>query len=195
MPMCWRPLPKLRRDPAQYLGFVEVHIEQGPVLNAMNLPLGVVTSINASVRYSGEVVGTACHAGTTPMHRRQDAACAAAELALVPGTTRCPRRRFSRHHGPAQRARRQRQCGARALRPSASILRAPNDLQRNDLERDVLEKMQQICKQRGLTFTLQETMRASAAPAHRPCNNTGKLLWQRWVCRSTACPAVPATTR
>ena len=47
----------LKRDPADYLGFVEVHIEQGPVLNTLNLPLGVVTAINASVRYTGDVIG------------------------------------------------------------------------------------------------------------------------------------------
>ena len=72
-------IPALQRDPAQYLGFVEVHIEQGPVLNALHLPLGVVTSINASVRLVGAVRGTASHAGTTPMDQRRDAACAVAE--------------------------------------------------------------------------------------------------------------------
>ncbi len=44
-------IAKLQRDPAQYLGFIEVHIEQGPVLNELDLPLGVVTSINGGVRY------------------------------------------------------------------------------------------------------------------------------------------------
>ncbi|MBN8489137.1 MAG: 2-oxo-4-hydroxy-4-carboxy-5-ureidoimidazoline decarboxylase, partial [Burkholderiales bacterium] len=75
-------IPALRRDPARYLGFVEVHIEQGPVLSARDLPLGVVTSINGSVRLLGEAVGLASHAGTTPMGRRRDAAVAVAELAL-----------------------------------------------------------------------------------------------------------------
>jgi N-carbamoyl-L-amino-acid hydrolase len=59
-----------------------VHIEQGPVLNELDLPLGIVTSINGSVRYVGEYIGMASHAGTTPMDRRRDAACAVAELAL-----------------------------------------------------------------------------------------------------------------
>jgi len=71
-----------RRDPARYLAYVEVHIEQGPVLNELDLPLGVVTSINGSRRYVGEVHGVASHAGTTPMDRRGDAACAVAELTL-----------------------------------------------------------------------------------------------------------------
>ena len=64
--LCIDDIPTLRRDPARYLGFVEVHIEQGPVLFEMGLPLGVVTSINGSVRYRGRIVGMASHAGTTP---------------------------------------------------------------------------------------------------------------------------------
>ncbi|MFO1286244.1 MAG: 2-oxo-4-hydroxy-4-carboxy-5-ureidoimidazoline decarboxylase [Rubrivivax sp.] len=75
-------IAKLKRDPARYLGFVEVHIEQGPVLNELDLPLGIVTSINGSVRYLCEITGQASHAGTTPMDRRRDAAAAAAQLVL-----------------------------------------------------------------------------------------------------------------
>jgi N-carbamoyl-L-amino-acid hydrolase len=75
-------IDRIERSPSDYLGFVEVHIEQGPVLNELNIPLGVVTSINGSVRYLCEVIGMASHAGTTPMDRRRDAACAVAELAL-----------------------------------------------------------------------------------------------------------------
>ena len=75
-------IAKIKRQAGNYLGFVEVHIEQGPVLNELDLPLGIVTSINGSVRYLGEVIGMASHAGTTPMSRRRDAATAVAELAL-----------------------------------------------------------------------------------------------------------------
>jgi len=157
-------IARLKRDPAHYLGFVEVHIEQGPVLNALNLPLGVVTSINASVRYSAEVIGVACHAGTTPMHLRQDAACAVAELALY-----LEQRAAQDGDSVATMGQLNVPAGSVNVVPGRCTfsldLRAPNDLQRNALERDVLEKMQQICKQRGLTFTLQETLRASAAPS------------------------------
>lgn len=90
--LCIDDIPKIQRDPAQYLGFIEVHIEQGPVLNEVNIPLGVVTSINGSVRYLCEVIGTASHAGTTPMDRRRDAACAVAEMALYMATARWPHR-------------------------------------------------------------------------------------------------------
>ena len=62
--LCPDDIPKLKRDASRYLGFVETHIEQGPVLNELDLPLGIVTSINGSVRYLGEIIGMASHAGT-----------------------------------------------------------------------------------------------------------------------------------
>ncbi|CAM3024553.1 Zn-dependent hydrolase [Cupriavidus taiwanensis] len=70
-------------DPASLLGFVEVHIEQGPVLLHHGLPLGVVTQIAGSSRFSVRVEGLASHAGTTPMGMRRDAAAGAAEMILL----------------------------------------------------------------------------------------------------------------
>ncbi|MDQ0141970.1 Zn-dependent hydrolase [Cupriavidus necator] len=70
-------------DPASLLGFVEVHIEQGPVLLHHGLPLGVVTQIAGSSRFSVRVEGLASHAGTTPMGMRRDAAAGAAEMVLL----------------------------------------------------------------------------------------------------------------
>jgi allantoate deiminase/N-carbamoyl-L-amino-acid hydrolase len=70
-------------DPARLLGFIEVHIEQGPVLLERGLPLGIVTSIAGSVRRRVAVTGTASHAGTTPMAMRRDALAAAAEMVLA----------------------------------------------------------------------------------------------------------------
>ncbi len=61
------------------LGFVEIHIEQGPVLEAENLPLGVVEGIVGQTRLGLRFTGQANHAGTTPMHLRRDALAAAAE--------------------------------------------------------------------------------------------------------------------
>lgn len=63
-------------------GYLEFHIEQGPVLESLNLPLGVVDSIAGQTRGTAAFVGSANHAGTTPMNLRQDAFCAAAEWAL-----------------------------------------------------------------------------------------------------------------
>jgi allantoate deiminase len=73
----------LARDPARTLGFVEVHIEQGPVLEAEDLPLGIVTAINGASRFIVDITGEAGHAGTVPMTLRRDALTAAAEMALA----------------------------------------------------------------------------------------------------------------
>jgi allantoate deiminase len=62
-----------------YVGFVEIHIEQGPVLEAENLSVGAVTGIVGQTRQAIEFAGQANHAGTTPMHLRRDALAGAAE--------------------------------------------------------------------------------------------------------------------
>lgn len=73
----------IARDPDQLLGFVEVHIEQGPVLLDAGIPLGVVTGIAGSIRRMLNVQGLSGHAGTVPMALRHDAAAAAAEIVLA----------------------------------------------------------------------------------------------------------------
>ena len=78
-----RAMAGIVRDPAETLGYVEVHIEQGPVLEARNLPLGIVTAINGASRGTIELTGKAGHAGTTPMDLRNDALAAAAEIILM----------------------------------------------------------------------------------------------------------------
>ena len=70
-------------DRADVAAYVEVHIEQGPVLEAEELPVGVVTSIAGAVRLRVEVMGRAGHAGTVPMHLRRDALAAAAEAVVA----------------------------------------------------------------------------------------------------------------
>jgi allantoate deiminase len=72
-----------RRDPAQLLGYCEVHIEQGPVLEANKLPVGIVTAIAGQSRLKVRFSGIAGHAGTVPMALRRDALCAAAEFVLA----------------------------------------------------------------------------------------------------------------
>ncbi len=153
-----------KRDPSRYLGFVEVHIEQGPVLNELDLPLGVVTSINGSVRYVCGVDGMASHAGTTPMDRRRDAAVAVAELALyvekraasVPdvvgtiGMLNVPNGSINVVPG----------------RCNFSLdLRATTNEARDALANDVLAELKAICERRGLSYQAEETMRAAAAPS------------------------------
>ena len=180
--LCIDDIATLRRDPAHYLGFIEVHIEQGPVLNELDLPLGVVTSINGGVRFIAEMIGTASHAGTTPMDRRRDAAVAVAELALY----------------IEQRAAQDGDSvGTIGLLnvPGGSInvvpgrcqfsldLRAPTDTQRDALVSDVLDELARIAQRRGLRYTLEESMRAAAAPS--------APAWQRHWERAVDALGVP----
>jgi len=68
------------RKAEEVLAFVEVHIEQGPVLEAEGLAVGTVTAINGASRFSITVAGMAGHAGTVPMTLRHDALAGAAEM-------------------------------------------------------------------------------------------------------------------
>jgi N-carbamoyl-L-amino-acid hydrolase len=162
--LCVDDIPKIKRQADSYLGFIEVHIEQGPVLNELNIPLGIVTSINGSVRYACEAIGTACHAGTTPMNRRSDAAAAVAELILF----------------AEQRAAQDGDSVAtvgQLLVPNGSTnvvpgrcqftldMRAPTNAQRDAMVNDILAQFHTICERRQVRCTLEETMRASAAPS------------------------------
>jgi N-carbamoyl-L-amino-acid hydrolase len=142
-----------------------VHIEQGPVLNELDLPLGVVTSINGSVRHLCEITGQASHAGTTPMARRRDAATAAAQLVLflearaaaVPdlvgtvGMLEVPAGSINVVPG--------------RCRFSLDI-RATTDAVRDACVRDVLAELEAICARRGVSAHIEETVRAAAAPSH-----------------------------
>ena len=70
-------------DPRRLLGYVEVHIEQGPVLEQKNLAVGLVAAIAGQSRMRVRFLGQAGHAGTVPMNLRHDALCAAAEFVLA----------------------------------------------------------------------------------------------------------------
>ncbi len=166
-------IDSLKRNPADYLGFVEIHIEQGPVLNMRDQPLAVVTAINGCVRYKIDLTGLASHAGTTPMDARQDAALAAAQVAIF----------------AEQRARQTPDVVATVGMlevPGGSInvvpgrclfsldVRAPANDVRDEVARDILHHLESVCAERGLQFEIEQTMKAAAAP----CD----LTWQdRWA--------------
>jgi beta-ureidopropionase / N-carbamoyl-L-amino-acid hydrolase len=165
-------IASIQRNAADYVGFVEVHIEQGPVLNERHMPLGVVTSINGSVRYIGTAHGVACHAGTTPMDKRHDAALAVAELGLYMERRAC-------QDGDSVAT-----IGLLTV-PSGSInvvpgqckfsmdMRAPTDAQRDTLCADVLVAIDLISEKRGVRFELEKTMQVAAAPSN-------SLLQRKW---------------
>ncbi|MFT4195056.1 hydantoinase/carbamoylase family amidase, partial [Ottowia sp.] len=162
--LCIDDIPKLRRDAARYLGFVEVHIEQGPVLNELDIPLGIVTSINGGVRYMGEMTGMASHAGTTPMNRRRDAALGVAELALY-----MEQRARQDEGSVATIGMLQVPNGSINVVPGKCLfsmdMRAPADPQRDAMAADVLAKLDEIAQRRGLQYTTELAMKAAAAPS------------------------------
>ena len=162
--LCIDDIPKLQRDPARYLGFVEVHIEQGPVLNEVDLPLGIVTSINGSVRFVGEIIGMASHAGTTPMDRRRDAATAAAELALY-----VEQRGASVPHLVATVGMLEVPNGSINVVPGrckfSLDIRATTNEVRDACSADIRNALKDLCERRGVHYKLEETMRAAAAPS------------------------------
>ncbi|MFM8736771.1 MAG: hydantoinase/carbamoylase family amidase, partial [Betaproteobacteria bacterium] len=162
--LCVDDIPRVKRSPAQYLGFVEVHIEQGPVLNEIDLPLGVVTSINGSVRYLCEVVGMASHAGTTPMDRRRDAAAAVAELMLF-----AERRAAQVPDVVATVGQLEVPSGSINVVPGrcrfSLDIRATTDAARDACEADILAALTAICERRRLHHSAERTMKVAAAPS------------------------------
>jgi allantoate deiminase len=76
-------IERARRRRGEFIGYVEAHIEQGPVLEQHDLPVAVVSAIAGQSRIRVELRGRAGHAGTTPMEMRQDALCGAAEIVLA----------------------------------------------------------------------------------------------------------------
>jgi N-carbamoyl-L-amino-acid hydrolase len=159
-----RRISRIQRDPQRYVGFIEVHIEQGPVLHSMHLPLGIVTSINGSVRYLVKITGTASHAGTSPMNQRQDAVAAFAQWAVE-----VEQRAKQDGDSVATIGMLNVPQGSVNVVPGACHfsldMRAPNDAQRDAMAHDILQRLHDICAERGVQCELEETVRASAAPS------------------------------
>jgi allantoate deiminase/N-carbamoyl-L-amino-acid hydrolase len=160
-------IPAIARDPASLLGYVEVHIEQGPVLLEKGLPLGVVTAIAGSSRYVLELEGLASHAGTTPMTMRRDAAAAAAEIVLL-----VERRCGGEQGGGGSLVG---TVGQLAV-PDGSVnvipgrcrlsldIRAASDEERLAAVKDVLDGIEAICARRRIGYKLEKLLEAAAAP-------------------------------
>jgi hydantoinase/carbamoylase family amidase len=154
---------RLARDRSTLAGFVEVHIEQGPVLLGRGLPLGVVTSIAGSVRMTATVTGTASHAGTTPMTMRRDAAAAAAEmiLALERRCSRAPTLVGTVGMLAVPN-------GATNVVPGrcefSMDIRAGDDATRDAAVSDVVAECEAIAAHRGVGLSLVTTMQVPCAP-------------------------------
>jgi hydantoinase/carbamoylase family amidase len=153
-------------DPRRLLGYVEVHIEQGPVLLDRGLPLGVVTSIAGNVRQRVTVSGLAGHAGTTPMPMRRDALAAAAEMILAV-ERRCGEPRFAAQALVGTVGMAAVPQGAANVVPGrcefSLDVRAADDATRDAAVADLDAAFARIAARRGVELALSQTMRVPCA--------------------------------
>ncbi|KAF3999997.1 allantoate amidohydrolase [Glaciimonas immobilis] len=158
-------IPSLARNPDDLLGYVEVHIEQGPVLLQRDLPVGIVTSIAGSCRYMVQLKGVASHSGTTPMTMRKDAATAAAEIVLYV-EQRCAQDQQASLVGTVGQL--QVPNGSTNVIPGACIfsldIRAADDAIRDAAVNDVLRFIETTCQRRNIESAVEKMVSAPAVP-------------------------------
>jgi allantoate deiminase len=160
---------------SEALGFFEIHIEQGPVLEAENLALAVVTTIVGQTRAEVTFTGQANHAGTTPMRLRQDAvACAAEWIIAVESTTRRLNNRET-EAGRDSEASLVATVGKLTVEPNAGNVvagsvratldvRSARDRLRESAVTEMLDQAQTIATRRRLTLTVRTWMEQPAVP-------------------------------
>ena len=152
------------RTRRELLGYVELHIEQGPVLEQNNLAVGVVTAIAGATRLAASLTGMAGHAGTVPMTMRRDALAGAAEC-IVAVEEFCR----SDQGGLVGTV------GIIDARPGAGNvipgrvsftldIRAPADAHRKKAVSDIVRRIEAIAKRRQLTLQLDVTHENRTAP-------------------------------
>ncbi|HYF61275.1 MAG TPA: allantoate amidohydrolase [Herpetosiphonaceae bacterium] len=151
------------RSAADLLGYCEVHIEQGPVLERLDLPVGVVEAIAGQTRVSLEIAGMAGHAGTVPMALRQDALCAAAAIVLAVESAARSSEGLVATVGQIQA-----EPGASNVIPGRASLSL--DVRHQDDERRRLacellrEQAGRICAERGVALGWQGRLESRAVP-------------------------------
>lgn len=176
-------IPSIARKPEELLGFVEVHIEQGPVLLERGLPVGVVTAIAGSSRYCVELAGVASHAGTTPMGMRRDAAAAAAEIVLLVEQRCGGVESLVGTVGQLEVPGGSVNVVPGACRLSLDI-RAADDRVRLAAVDDILAGIGAICARRGIDRKLWKIVEANAAPcAPRLMDQLGAAVERQGVPR------------
>ncbi|MET0675608.1 MAG: allantoate amidohydrolase [Bradyrhizobium sp.] len=152
---------RLRRE---LHGYVELHIEQGPVLEQQDLPVGVVTAIAGATRLAANLSGMAGHAGTVPMALRRDALAGAAEC-IVAVEQFCK----------ADDAGLVGTVGAITALPGATNvipgqvsftldIRAPTDLHRKRAVADIVRRIEAIAKRRDLALQIDITHENRTVP-------------------------------
>jgi allantoate deiminase len=152
---------RMRRE---LLGYVELHIEQGPVLEQRNLPVGVVTAIAGATRLAAKLTGMAGHAGTVPMAMRRDALAGAAEcIAAIEAFCRGDDGGLVGTVGYIDASP-----GATNVIPGQASftidMRAPTDMHRKRAVAEVVRQLETIAKRRSLQLQLDVTHDNRTAP-------------------------------
>jgi len=156
-------LPEVRKEKRDVLAYAELHIEQGPVLEAEGLPVGVVTAINGFSRLRVTLSGVAGHAGTVPMHLRHDALVAAAEcIGAVEKNAR------SSSELVATVGRIEASPGAINVIPGKVVftvdVRAPRDALRLSCVERVKRDIESIAGKREIQFEIEDLQQLGVAP-------------------------------
>jgi allantoate deiminase len=152
------------RTRRELLAYVELHIEQGPVLEGLNTPLGVVTAISGATRLAARLTGMAGHAGTVPMKQRKDALAGAAEcIGAVEQFCRTDEDGLVGTVGYIHAAP-----GATNVIPgqvSFTIdIRAPGDAHRKRAVADMVRQIETIARRRDLALQLDVTHENRSVP-------------------------------
>ena len=145
------------------LAFIEVHIEQGPVLLDEGLALGVVSAISGASRFMVQATGLAGHAGTVPMGQRRDAAMTAAEIGLYIERRCCGTPGLVGTVGVLEVPD-----GAANVVPGKAVftidIRAEQDAVRQAAVADVLREMEAVAARRNVPLTINQTHDAASVP-------------------------------
>lgn len=142
------------------LGYLELHIEQGPVLESANLPVGVVTAISGARRFNINVTGMAGHAGTVPMNMRLDALAATSEMILAVESQ-------ARTHGVVATVGKieNRPNGVNVISGNTRFsldIRSEDDNHRDAVLEQIMQQFNQIAARRKLTLHVEQTHSAGA---------------------------------
>ena len=148
----------------ELLAYVELHIEQGPVLETGNLPVGVVTAIAGATRLAAKLTGMAGHAGTVPMALRRDALAGAAEcIARIEDLCRSDEGGLVGTVGYIHATP-----GATNVIPGqvhfTMDIRAPTDAHRKRAVTDIVRDVEAIAKRRNLALQVDVTHENRTVP-------------------------------
>lgn len=164
---CADDVDDARWTPEQWGAFVELHVEQGAVLERDDLPIGVVDLISGSTRFELTITGTASHTGSTPMDLRHDALAAAAEIVLLAEEVA----NDARHRGTRCTV------GRLSVRPG-SLTTIPGEVvlavdvrdvdsgRQRETANEIVHRARRVCERRGVD--LQPHLLSDASPVVLP---------------------------